>query len=125
MPMLVRAYPLATGVDALKQFGEQLLAERRAEVDSFYRKYGVSHESWHAQDIGGTTWIICCDDMAEPAVAAAEYSAASDSFDVWFKQEVLKHTGVNPNETPFGPPSETIFCWDDPGEAVSGEDSGG
>ena len=114
MPMLVRAYPIATGVDALKQFGEKLLAERRAEVDAFYRKYGVSHESWHSQDIAGTTWLICCDNMKEPVSAAAEYSAATDAFDVWFKQEVLRLTGVDPNKTPFGPPSEMIFCWDDP-----------
>jgi len=116
MPKLVRAYPLANGVEGLKQFGQKLLAERRTEVDAFYRKYGVSHESWHAQDINGTTWIICCDDMSNVESAAAEYSAASDAFDVWFKEEVLRHTGVDPNVTPFGPPSEMIYCWDDPGE---------
>jgi hypothetical protein len=119
--MLVRAYPLAIDVDALKQFGEHLLGERRAELDAFYRKYGVRHESWHSQVIAGTTWIICCDDIREPTGAAAEYGAASNEFDVWFKQEVLRLTGVNPNMTPFGPPSETVFSWDDPGEEQAGE----
>ena len=118
MAMVVRAYPLQAGLDALKDFGQSLLATRRKETDDFFRRHGVSHESWHAQTIGETTWIICCTQLRDRRTTEESYGGSREEFDTWFKEQVIALTGVDPNDTPLGLPSEPVFCWDDPKRAA-------
>ena len=117
MAFVVRAYPLRAGMADLKGFGEALLTEKRKETDKFFRSHGVSHESWHAQQIGSVTWIICCTQLQDRVSAEASYGGSKVDFDLWFKDQVKALTGIDPNNTPLGMPSEQIFCWDDPSGA--------
>ena len=113
MAMVVRAYPLHAGMADLKGFGEALVGEKRKETDDFFRRHGVSHESWHVQKIGDKEWIICCTKLSDRKAAEASYGGSKDEFDSWFKQQVAALTGIDPNETPLGLPSEGVFCWDE------------
>jgi hypothetical protein len=115
MSMAVRAYALRAGLAALRGFGASLLQERRAENDAFFRRHGVLHESWHVQTFGGTVWIICCTRLRDRPATEQSYGSSKDAFDTWFKEQVMALTGIDPNRTPLGLPSERIFAWDDPG----------
>jgi hypothetical protein len=38
-----------------------------------------------------------------------EYAETNEPFAAWFKQRVIDVTGVDPNKTPLGPPSDQVF----------------
>jgi len=113
MPMVVRAYPILKVEDVL-HFRDTLVNERQADTDAFYRRLGVTHESWHLQEINGSSWLICCTETADRAAAGESYAASAVDFDAWFKEQVLRLSGVDPNKTPFGLPSEQVFYWQAP-----------
>ena len=114
MAFVVRAYPLRAGMADLKGFGETLLKKRRRDTDDFFRRHGVSHESWHAQSVGNAVWIICCTQLEDRVTVEQSYGGSKEAFDLWFKNQVKALTGIDPNEAPLGMPSEQVFCWDDP-----------
>lgn len=114
MPLLVRAFPLKGPVDELKQFASEVAA-RGAETDAFYRKYGVTHESWHVQETPHGAWVIGVAKIADPTEAGPRYAASTEAFDAWFKQRVLHLSGIDLNTAPLGPPTTQIFSWSDAG----------
>jgi hypothetical protein len=116
MPLLVRAFPLLTPVEALKKFAQELTS-RGSETEAFYRKYGVTHESWHVQETPNGPWVIGVAKIENPTEAGARYAASSDEFDGWFKSQVLRLSGVDLNKAPLGPPTTQVFAWSD--ESVS------
>ena len=113
MPLLVRAFPLRTSVENLQQFAQEL-TQRSPQTDAFYRRYGITHESWHLQETPGGAWVIGIAKIEQPAEAGARYAASSDEFDAWFKRRVLELSGVDLNNAPLGPPTRQVFAWSDP-----------
>jgi hypothetical protein len=112
MPLLVRAFPLQTSVANLKEFAQELTS-RSVETDAFYRKYGVTHESWHVQETPNGPWVIGVAKLENPSEAGARYAASAEEFDAWFKGRVLQLSGVDLNKAPLGPPTTQVFAWSD------------
>lgn len=109
--LVVRAYPLHSR-ESLAQFvGE--LREKPAELRSFYDRHGVE-ESWFVQEMDQGPMAIAVAATSDPARAARTFAASQEPFDVWFKQRVIEVSGVDPNVTPLGPPSEQIFDFEEP-----------
>jgi hypothetical protein len=113
MPLLVRAFPVTQGKDEMMQFIKELTQRRASEVDAFYRRFGVSHEVVFWQETPHGAQIIVCTQVADLTEAPELYARAEEPFESWFKQEILRLTGVDLNQTPLGPPSEKIFEWAD------------
>lgn len=113
MSLLVRAYPLQSPVGDLKEFASALSTERKAEASEFYRRYGVSHESWHLQETPSGAWVIAVSLVDDLVESPARYASSSAEFESWFKAEVLKVTGVRPDEQPLGPPTTPVYVWSD------------
>lgn len=111
MTLVVRAFPLRGSMSALAAFSAQLSGPRASEASQFYRQYGVEHESWHLQETPNGPWIIAVTTVANPDEAAPRYAGATEAFHIWFKDQVLALTGIDPNSTPLGPPTEQIFSW--------------
>ena len=111
MPFVVRAFPLRGSVSELQAFASELTGPRLADAEQFYRHYGVDHESWHVQQTPNGSWVIAVTVLADPVEAAPRYANATQEFHVWFKDQVLSLTGVDPNKTPLGPPTTEIFSW--------------
>jgi hypothetical protein len=112
MSLVVRAFPLAPGKEAeLESFAEELRTRRAAEAADFYRRFGVSRESWHLQRTPHGTWVIGVTEIVERpvAVAAEQYAHSEEPFDRWFKDRVHALTGINPDEQPLGPPTVCLF----------------
>ena len=112
MPLLVRAFPLKAPVADLKQFAQELAA-KRPETDAFYRKYGVTHESWHVQETPTGPWVIGVAKLADPTEAGPRYAASTEDFDAWFKDRVLRLSGIDLNRSPLGPQTTQVFEWSD------------
>lgn len=111
MTLVVRAFPLKGSVSELHAFASALTGTRSADATRFYRHYGVDHESWHLQQTPNGPWVIAVTSLGDPAEAAPRYADAKEEFHVWFKDQVLSLTGVNPNEAPLGPPTTQVFSW--------------
>jgi hypothetical protein len=110
--LLVRAFPLLAGKEAeLRQFAEAVSTTRAGEVADFHRRMGIARESWHMQQTPFGTWVIGVTEMSQrPLQAAAqEYAASQHGFDRWFKEQVKTISGIDPETTPLGPPTECIF----------------
>lgn len=108
--LVVRAYPLHSR-EALAGFvGE--LRDRPAETRGFYDRHGVE-ESWFVQEMGPGPMAIAVAATGDPVHAAQTYAESQEPFDVWFKQRVIEVSGVDPNVTPMGPPSEQIFDFEE------------
>ena len=110
MSLIVRAYPLPRGRQALEAFAAELRNDRAQETRDFYKNYGA-RETWHVQETEHGTWVISVAqlDGREVADVGAEYAATTAAFDTWFKQRVLEVTGIDPNLQPLGPPTECVF----------------
>ncbi len=110
MPFVVRAFPVLPHHEgALRDFAHQMANERAAEGADFYRRFGVSHESWHLQLAASGPLVIAVTEVADAEATAATYAASQQPFDRWFKDQVLHLTGVSPDRDPLGPPTEQIF----------------
>jgi len=112
MDLLVRAFPVLEGrEEALTEFTRELAGARAGETREFYGRYGIARETWHAQRADGRTWVICVTHMPDQPVeeAGEVYAASANEFDQWFKRQVERLTGVDPDKQPLGPPSECIF----------------
>ena len=111
MPRVVRAFPLRGSIADLQTFASALRGARAADAGQFYRHYGVDNESWHVQQTPNGPWVIAVTELANPEEAARRYADATEAFHVWFKHQVLSLTGIDPNETPLGPPTTEVFAW--------------
>jgi hypothetical protein len=112
MPMLVRAFPLRCPVNEVRAFAAAL-NERSSETAAFYRRFGVSYESYHVQETPDGAWGIAVTVIDEAERAGRSFAASSAEFDSWFKKQILRLTGVDPAEQPLGPPTTQLFAWGD------------
>lgn len=113
MSMIVRAFPVKSSVKDVEAFAAALGSERKAEATAFYRKYGVSHETWHVQETPSGPWVIAVTVVDDPVVSAPQLAVSETAFDAWFKQQVMRITGVDQAEKPLGPPTSQVFVWSD------------
>jgi hypothetical protein len=105
--LVVRMYPVLSE-KALEDLTSEL--EKRAdEVRAFYDDHEAS-ETWFLQQTPeGPHVIAVASLLGDVNGNAYRYAESRDPFVVWFKQRVVDVSGVNPNETPLGPPSERVF----------------
>lgn len=104
--LVVRAYPLRDRPELEKFIGE--LRSKPEETRSFYDRHSAE-EAWFLQNTEDGPIVIAVLAVDDPERAARTYGESTDPFDVWFKQRVIEVSGVDPNKTPLGPPSEEIF----------------
>jgi len=101
-----RIYPVHSR-EAVIEFADEL----RAYADktrAFYEGFGVPREVWFLQQTSEGPIVIGVTALGEPE-RVQEYAETNEPFAAWFKQRVIDVTGVDPNETPLGPPSEQVF----------------
>lgn len=113
MDLVVRAFPVLSGKEVdVEEFARDV-SSRQAELDDFYRRYGVVRETWHVQRTEHGLWIIGVTQLeGRPAAEVApEYAASQREFDVWFKGRVRELSGVDPDVEPLGPPTRCLFDW--------------
>lgn len=109
---VVRALPLKPGKE---QAFRELAAEmkrRRSRTRDFFGKYGVVRESWHLQRApDGSFMVIGITEAPKIRAVAKRYGASADETDAWLKGRIHELTGVDLDQQPLGPPTETVFDW--------------
>ncbi len=112
MALVVRAFP-AHSRKAAEEFAREL-KERPEETRRFYTGFNVRSESWFVQETEHGTLVIGVTDIAGSVEKTAQaYQESDETFASWFKQRVCDISGVDPNVTPLGPPTEMIFEFHD------------
>jgi len=111
MDLIVRAFPLIPGMEEQFRLFADEFGARKEEARDFYSRFGVSRESWHLQATPSGSWVIGVTQLDGRPIdeAAQEYSQSEHAFDRWFKNEVHRLSGINPDEQPLGPPTECLF----------------
>ena len=110
MSLVVRAFPVLKEQE-LREFVKELSGTRNLEAADFYQRHGVTRETVHLQRTAAGPWIIVVTEVTDVEPAAREYAASEVPFDRWFKDRILHLSGVNSDQDPLGPPTETIFEW--------------
>jgi hypothetical protein len=113
MSLLVRAFPLRGSAADLKAFVSALKNERKAEAVAFYKSHGVTHESYYLQETPMGNLVIGLTQVDDVPTASASFAQAQSGFAAWFKQQIMGLSGVNPDETPEGPPTKLIYDYSD------------
>lgn len=113
MPTIIRAFPVIVGKDEFLKFIEELTHKRASAVDAFYKRFGVSREVVFWQDTPHGAQIMVFTEVEDLTEIPEVYARADEPFESWFKQEILRLTGVDLNQMPLGLPSEKVFEWAD------------
>jgi hypothetical protein len=115
MPLVVRAFPVLPGrEDNVRALASDIAGPRREEACDFYRRFGVTHESWHLQQTPHGPWVIAVTELTdEPEKTAQAYAGSVHEYDRWFKEQVLQLSGIDPEREPLGPPTETLLDWEE------------
>jgi hypothetical protein len=99
--------------EAARTFFKQLDAERRAEFDASERRIGITKELWYLAKLPAGDHVIGYMEAQDFNRAFQSFVASRDSFDMWFKQQMLVVTGLDLNNPPANmTPPELLSCYE-------------
>lgn len=113
MSVFNAAVPILPGkLEVAKAFGRDAMGARRAELDAFQGRRGVTRETWAIQetpDGGGLSvvWIESADPEKAMVVAAEDRSAFAD----WFRERVMEINGIDLTAGPPPQPPTVTLDW--------------
>jgi hypothetical protein len=84
----------------VRSFMAELESARRDEYAESERRIGISKELWFLSDLGGEELLVAYMESENFAGALEQFSASRDSFDMWFKEQLARVTGVDLNTPP-------------------------
>jgi len=113
MSRIVRAFPVLNESE-FREFVQEVNGARSGDAADFYQRHGVTRETVHWQQTPTGPWIIVVTEVADVEEAASQYAASEKPYDRWFKGQIHRLTGINPDLEPLGPPTEQIFEWSRP-----------
>jgi hypothetical protein len=95
------AMPVLPGKTAdAHTFFTQLDGARRADFDASERRIGVTKELWYLAKLPSGDHVIGYIESPDFNRALQSFVASRDSFDLWFKAEMLAVTGLDLNDPP-------------------------
>jgi hypothetical protein len=95
------ALPLLPGqVPHARTFMRQLDDDRRDEFDRSERRIGITKELWYLAQLPSGDHLIGYMEAADFGRALQMFVASQDSFDLWFKEQMLAVTGLDLNNPP-------------------------
>ena len=114
MPMIVRAFPVLPGKENEAVDFARELGARGAETTSFLERHGIRRETWHLQRTPHGAFVIVITDIQDsPLERAAVYQSSQAGYERWFKDRIRELSGIDPDSQPLGPPTETMFSFDE------------
>lgn len=101
MDHICLAMPVLAGKsEDARAFMRQLDSTRRAEFDASERRLGISKELWYLAKLPAGDHLIGYMEAADFNRALTAFVASRDSFDMWFKSQMLAVTGLDLNNPP-------------------------
>lgn len=99
--------PILSGkTNDARTFMHELDGPRKKEFDASERRIGITKELWYLAKAVSGDQLVGYMESQDFGKAVAEFSASREAFDVWFKREMARVTGVDLNNLPddFAPP---------------------
>jgi hypothetical protein len=114
------AIPLLAGKSgAARAFFKQLDEDKRAEFDASERRIGITKEIWYLAHLPGGDHAIAYMESGDFNRALQGFVTSRDSFDMWFKAQMLALTGLDLNNPPADmAPAEMLSHYEAAGIAV-------
>jgi hypothetical protein len=110
MSSIAVALPILPGKTAeWQRFIGDLTTQRRAEVDAFHRRFGLTHANWYLNQTPGGAMAHVVLEVPEADGAFAQWAQSQDPFDVYFKSEVGQLYGLDLNQPPAGPAPQMVY----------------
>jgi hypothetical protein len=101
MDHICLALPIVDGKTSdARTFLRQLDTTRRAEFDRSEQQIGITKELWYLAKLASGDHLIAYMESADFSRALSSFVASRDSFDLWFKEQMLAVTGVDLNNPP-------------------------
>jgi hypothetical protein len=112
MAVIAMAMPiLPDKFDSWRERVDALTGSRREEFGAARRRQGVTRQRvWLQQTPAGPLEILLLE-TDDPARTFGEIATSQEPFDVWFRQFVLEHYGIDLTQPAPGPPSELLLDW--------------
>lgn len=109
MDQICFALPIQPGqTEAARAFMRDLEGPRKQDFAASERKLGISKEAWFLQQTPQGDLLIVYMESSDFNRALSSFTQSQEAFDRWFKQEMLRVTGVDFNNPPAGPLSEQL-----------------
>lgn len=101
MDHICLALPIVNGRTAdARAFLQQLDTTRRAEFDRSEQRIGITKELWYLAKLPSGDHLIVYAESADFNRAFSSFVGSRDSFDLWFKEQMLAVTDVDLNNPP-------------------------
>jgi len=99
--------PILEGkLEAWKAWAAELTGPRRAELDSYNQRYGLTrHDVWIAETPMGPAAVVLHEGPGADDVMA-KLGSSTNSFDLWFADKVKEIHGLDLSAPPPGPVPE-------------------
>jgi hypothetical protein len=112
--------PVLAGKTAdARHFMQQLNGPRQAEFDASERRLGITKEIWYLAPLASGDHLIGYIESSDFASALQSFVSSRDSFDLWFKDQMLDATGLDLNNPPADmKPSEMLLLYERPAARV-------
>ena len=104
--------PIVLGQEEVdRRFLAEATGARRAEFEASRKRLGIRAErGWHQSTPQGTFAVVYleADDLSQ---AFAGIATSTDSFDVWFREQLLAVHGIDMSQPMPGPMNEMVMDW--------------
>lgn len=113
MAVLNAAFPIMPGkLEVAKAFGRDAIGPRRAELDAFQDRRGVTRETWAIQETPeGPAFSVVWLESADPAKAMAIAAEDDSPFADWFRERVEEINGLGLSAGPLPEPPTVTLDW--------------
>ena len=97
----------------LESSSSNSIRNRRAEFDASERRIGITKEVWYLAKLPTGDHVIGHMEAQDFNQAFQSFVASRDSFDLWFKLQMLALTGLDLNNPPADmTPPELLSCYE-------------
>jgi hypothetical protein len=103
--------PIIDGkLDAWKSFIEEVKSgSKKKDFNDLNRRYQLTrHDVWYAETPGGPMAVVLHEGSGADEFMQA-LAQSNHSFDIWMKEQITQHHGMNFNEPPPGPPPQKLI----------------
>lgn len=83
-------------IDTARQFLRSLDGDRRADYARSQARIGIDRETWFCAE-GVAPMLIAYVEAADFPAAVSAFAASAEPFDLWFKGELARCTGLDLN----------------------------
>lgn len=104
-------FPIITSNDAARGFTAELSGSRKADWVALRRRLGITRETWSLQQTPLGSFMLVWFETDDVGGSFGGLVGDDSEFAMWYKRQILEHTGVDLNVPRQDPPPELLIDW--------------